>query len=56
MTNIVVFTLKDENLLVVLDDGEIYLSYSISRNLMMDFLECSEIDVEGALRKKCHCM
>lgn len=50
--NIVVFILKDENLLVVLDDGEIVLLYNILRNFMMDFLECFEIDVEGVLRKK----
>lgn len=44
--------MKDENLLVVLDDGEIYLSYNVSRNLMMDFLGYSAIEVEGALTKK----
>lgn len=52
ITNIIAFTMEDENLVLVLDDGEIYPTYNISWNLMMDFLKCSAIEVEGALTRK----
>ena len=50
--SIMAYNLEENDLYLIIDDGEVYPSYKISQTKMATFLSCEEEGIEEALLKE----